>query len=173
MRSLHDARQADLKKNLIPAAATDGSVNWIRLDNVPVSGRLVVMSRSRRIASSYDCCACPCTDDYCCVSIDPYEIAYLLLGSQLSYWSTAEYDDCNGGQSSVAPSFAFGNYAASVRHEMILHKVLFIRCFLFAVKGQAGFTLQDRTIPIRSGFFTICISEDTPPISLMKPALFH
>jgi hypothetical protein len=99
LRKLRDAQQPDFKKNLIPAGATDGSVNWIRLDNVPVSGRLVVMSRSRRIASSYDCCACPCTDDYCCVSIDPYEIAYLLLGSQLSYWSTAEYDDCNGGQS--------------------------------------------------------------------------
>jgi len=32
VRKLRDAQQADLKGNKIPAAATDGSANWIRLD---------------------------------------------------------------------------------------------------------------------------------------------
>jgi hypothetical protein len=40
---LRDAQQPDLKGNKIPVAAMDGAVNWIRLDNVPVMGRLVVL----------------------------------------------------------------------------------------------------------------------------------
>ncbi len=33
---------------------------WIRLDDVPVRGRLVVMQRHKGVASNYDCNTCPC-----------------------------------------------------------------------------------------------------------------
>jgi hypothetical protein len=36
LRKLHDAQQRDFKKNKTPAA-TDGSVIWVRADNLPVS----------------------------------------------------------------------------------------------------------------------------------------
>ena len=42
LRKLRDAQQPDCKNNKIPAAAADGSVTWVRLDNVPVMGRLMV-----------------------------------------------------------------------------------------------------------------------------------
>ncbi len=40
LRNLRDAQKSDFQKNKIPAAAADGSVLWIRLDKVPVMGRL-------------------------------------------------------------------------------------------------------------------------------------
>ncbi|MBZ5535674.1 MAG: hypothetical protein LAO31_06930 [Acidobacteriia bacterium] len=43
MRELRDQQQEDFQKNKIPADATEGSVRWVRLDNVPVMGRLVVL----------------------------------------------------------------------------------------------------------------------------------
>jgi len=60
LRKLRDAQRADLEKNTIPAGAADGSVLWIRLDDVPVVGRLAVVARHGGVASSYDCCNCPC-----------------------------------------------------------------------------------------------------------------
>ncbi|MGH9454147.1 MAG: hypothetical protein ACRD2O_09290, partial [Terriglobia bacterium] len=60
LRLLRDAQAADFKTNKIPAAATDGSVDWIRLDNIPVEGRLVVIERQGGVASNYDCNTCPC-----------------------------------------------------------------------------------------------------------------
>src|SRR5208282_1630101 len=36
LRKLRDTGPRDYKKKRIPAGATDGSVLWIRLDNVPV-----------------------------------------------------------------------------------------------------------------------------------------
>ncbi|MGH9455872.1 MAG: hypothetical protein ACRD2O_18090, partial [Terriglobia bacterium] len=44
IRALRDAQLADFRKSKIPADAADGSVNWVRLDNVPVMGRLMVIS---------------------------------------------------------------------------------------------------------------------------------
>jgi hypothetical protein len=60
MRKLRDAQVPDFKNNKIPAAATDGSVTWVRADNLPVMGRLMVIHRQQGIASNYDCCICPC-----------------------------------------------------------------------------------------------------------------
>jgi hypothetical protein len=57
-------QQPDFKKNKIPAAATDGSVGWIRIDNVPVMGRLAVIARHGGVASSFDCCVCICPAYY-------------------------------------------------------------------------------------------------------------
>jgi hypothetical protein len=42
---LRDPQQADFQGHVIPAQATDGSVNWIRLDNLPVMCRVVAISR--------------------------------------------------------------------------------------------------------------------------------
>ncbi len=46
IRQLRDAQLADFRGNKIPAAATDGSVGWIRIDNVPVMGRSVKTQNS-------------------------------------------------------------------------------------------------------------------------------
>jgi hypothetical protein len=55
MRKLRDGQEKDFKGNKIPASASDGSVNWIRLDNVAVSGRMVVLKRHGAMASGYNC----------------------------------------------------------------------------------------------------------------------
>jgi hypothetical protein len=60
IRKLRDAQTADFKGHLIAADATDGAVNWTRIDNVPVEGRLVVVQRNGGVASNYDCCTCIC-----------------------------------------------------------------------------------------------------------------
>jgi hypothetical protein len=61
---LRDAQQEDFQHKQIPAGATDGSVAWIRLDNVPVMGRLVVLARRGGVVSGFDCWPCPCLPDY-------------------------------------------------------------------------------------------------------------
>jgi hypothetical protein len=64
IRQLRDAGVADFKGHRIPADPSDGAVNWIRLDNVPVSGRVLVVRRGQGMASSFDCCVCFCPDSY-------------------------------------------------------------------------------------------------------------
>jgi hypothetical protein len=95
IRQLRDAQLADFRKNKIPAAATDGSVSWIRLDNVPVMGRLLVIARHAGMSSSYDCCTCPCPPSDSYIEVDPPRTS-LLPG-----WATqlTAYDykvNCNG-----------------------------------------------------------------------------
>jgi hypothetical protein len=60
MRKLRDAQEADFLGNKIPAGATDGSVNWIRLDNLPVMGRLMLIHRGQGMTNNYDCSSCIC-----------------------------------------------------------------------------------------------------------------
>ena len=91
IRQLRDAQVADFQKNNIPADAADGGVNWIRLDKVAVSGRVVVISRSGAIASSYDCCACPCPDNFEYCEIDVGTVG----NGSASLYCYAYYDDCN------------------------------------------------------------------------------
>src|SRR5208337_4649617 len=64
LRKLRDAQRPDLEKHTIPAGASDGSVLWTRLDNVPVMGRLAVITRQGGVASSYDCTQCQCPPYY-------------------------------------------------------------------------------------------------------------
>jgi hypothetical protein len=95
IRQLRDAQLADFRKNKIPATATDGSVTWIRLDNVPVMGRLLVIARHAGMSSSYDCCTCPCPPSDSYIEVDPPS-TNLLPG-----WATqlTAYDykvNCNG-----------------------------------------------------------------------------
>jgi hypothetical protein len=55
LRKLRDAQKPDFKKNTISAAAADGSVIWIRGDNLPVMGRLMLIHGRQGMASNYDC----------------------------------------------------------------------------------------------------------------------
>jgi hypothetical protein len=95
IRQLRDTQVADFKKNQIPAGAADGSVNWTRLDNVAISGRVVVISRSGAIASSYDCCYCSCPPTFAYVNISPYSID-LVPNGYVACSASAVYQDCNG-----------------------------------------------------------------------------
>ncbi len=95
IRQLRDAQQADFKNNKFPAGAADGAVNWVRLDNVAVTGRVVVISRSGGIASSYDCSYCTCPSGFdSVVAVSPTSFD-LLPGDWMGCTCTAEYKDCN------------------------------------------------------------------------------
>ncbi len=94
LRKLRDAQTPDFKKNKIPGGATDGSVSWIRLDNVPVMGRLVVLERRGGVASSYDYCPCPCPPNFSSVSVSPPSIVGL-PGDTTQCAATGHYTDCN------------------------------------------------------------------------------
>ena len=92
---MRDAQLADFKTNKIPAAATDGSVNWVRMDDVPVTGRVVVISRHGGVASSYDCCVCPCPADYTTCYITPPPPSWIGPHALMRLCCMAEYQDCN------------------------------------------------------------------------------
>lgn len=64
IRKLRDAQKPDFQGNVIPAEASDGSVLWIRMDNLPVMGRMLVLKHGRRMASNYDCGYCPCQPSF-------------------------------------------------------------------------------------------------------------
>jgi hypothetical protein len=98
MRQLRDAQQPDFKKNKIPVGATDGSVNWIRLDDVPVMGRLVVIQRHKGMASNYDCDTCPCPANFNSISNTPDPINLTTPGTTMDCTCTAMYQSCNGIQ---------------------------------------------------------------------------
>jgi hypothetical protein len=96
IRKLRDAQKPDFHKNLIPSGATDGSVAWIRGDNVAVMGRMMQIHRKAGMASNYDCCFCQCPYNY-----DP-PLNYMhptscgvAVGSELSVEFEAGYTDCN------------------------------------------------------------------------------
>ncbi|MDE3179851.1 MAG: hypothetical protein KGM47_09340 [Acidobacteriota bacterium] len=96
IRQLRDAQLADLKGGKIPGAATDGSINWNRLDSLPVMGRVMVINRRAGIADSYDCPTCPCPDKINGLELGP--TAFYLLPSSIEYLtSTGVYVDCNNG----------------------------------------------------------------------------
>ncbi|MGH7971171.1 MAG: hypothetical protein ACREIC_20815, partial [Limisphaerales bacterium] len=71
IRELRDGQAADFRGNKIPAGATDGSVNWVRLDSVPVEGRLMVIQKQQGMASNYDCSTCYCPAHYTALSVAP------------------------------------------------------------------------------------------------------
>ena len=96
IRKLRDAQQADFMGNLIPAAAPDGSVAWIRGDNLPVMGRLMQIHRKSGMASNYDCCYCGCPYNYTpsINQMNPTSL-YALVGDTNSFAFEAGYEDCN------------------------------------------------------------------------------
>jgi hypothetical protein len=98
IRKLRDKQEADFKKNKIPAGASDGSVNWVRMDNAPVMGRLVVIQRHKGVSSGYDCNTCPCSPGFTgTLSIAPSTIGVTPTTS-MGCSCTATYQDCNGVQ---------------------------------------------------------------------------
>jgi hypothetical protein len=87
LRKLRDAQTADLKGNKIPAQASDGSVVWSRLDNVPVMGRLLVLQRHKGISSNYDCSICDCPPAFTALELEPSSITLLVNDT---IWCDAE-----------------------------------------------------------------------------------
>ena len=96
LRKLRDAQLPDFLGNLIPAGATDGSVTWVRLDNVAVMGRLMVINRGAGMASSYDCCVCPCPMNHT-PALDYLSPASssMAVGGSVGLIYYAGYTDCN------------------------------------------------------------------------------
>jgi hypothetical protein len=95
-RKLRDAQKPDFHKNLIPSGATDGSVNWVRGDNLPVMGRLMQIHRKAGMASNYDCgqCACPYNYTPPLNEMSPTSCG-VAVGSELPAEFEAGYEDCN------------------------------------------------------------------------------
>jgi hypothetical protein len=96
IRKLRDAQNADFLKNRIPADASDGSVEWVRIDNVAVTGRVVVIQKNQGTASAYDCCMCPCPESYQSLSVVPFS-AYLIVGGSVLLAANGAYQACNHG----------------------------------------------------------------------------
>ena len=96
LRKLRDAQKPDFRGHKIPAAATDGSLLWIRLDNVRVMGRLVVLQRHRGIASNYDCNRCSCPADYDSCDIEPPPPACRGPHAVMQATCIATFLSCNG-----------------------------------------------------------------------------
>jgi len=94
LRKLRNQQKPDFQGNMIPAGATDGAVNWIRLDNVPVMGRLVVLQRHRGVASNYDCSPCVCPPSYQNFYIIPSS-ATMRVGDSQQFRATVASVDCN------------------------------------------------------------------------------
>ncbi|HVA02029.1 MAG TPA: Ig-like domain-containing protein [Terriglobia bacterium] len=93
LRKLRDAQKPDFKGNLIPAGAADGSVEWIRLSNQPVMGRLLVLRHQQQSASSYQCQTCPCAASYTGLDVTPIEVA-IVVGLDYYFHATASYGGC-------------------------------------------------------------------------------
>jgi len=98
LRKLRDAQTADFRGNRVPAAATDGSVHWIRLDPVPVMGRLMVIHRQQGMASNYDCCTCPCPPTSSpTLEMSPSSVTLLVgTGTGGQFLGNDVTIDCNG-----------------------------------------------------------------------------
>ncbi|MGH9449474.1 MAG: hypothetical protein ACRD11_02945, partial [Terriglobia bacterium] len=98
IRLLRDAQIPDFRGSKIPANATDGSVNWIRIDNVAVMGRLMAITRNGRMNSSYDCCVSCCPASLFNLAVTgPYGFD-LLPGQSQQLNDVGYYQDCNGNQ---------------------------------------------------------------------------
>ena len=95
IRKLRDAQKPDFQGNVIPAAASDGSVVWARMEDVPVTGRLVVMQRHKAIASNYTCgTGCPCPTNFVSLVVTCTGHPILVAGTD-QHFSTETRRDCN------------------------------------------------------------------------------
>ncbi len=98
IRQLRDAQVADFKGDKIPLNATDSSVNWVRIDDVPMCGRLMVIRKGQGVVTSYDCptCMCPLSAEGLIVS--PANSFEVLPGQTWDCTATLNSADCNGNQ---------------------------------------------------------------------------
>ena len=96
LRKLRDAQKPDFNKNKVPAGAADGSVIWIRGDNLPVMGRLMLIHRRQGMASNYDCnqCACPYTYDPALNYANPAS-QNIAVGQNFTCHNYGGFQDCN------------------------------------------------------------------------------
>jgi hypothetical protein len=94
LRKLRDAQKPDFFGNRIPAGATDGNVVWIRVDNVPVAGRVLVVQRHKSLASSCECGICSCPLSFLTFAGTP-DVFTLLLTQNVAFTGTGNYADCN------------------------------------------------------------------------------
>jgi hypothetical protein len=95
MRKLRDAQQPDFKNHKIPAAATDGSVMWARLDKLRVMGHMIVVQHHQDIAGDIlPVCPCPLSYDPGLNYVTP-ETLDLLLGETLDFTFYGAFEDCN------------------------------------------------------------------------------
>jgi hypothetical protein len=95
MRKLRDAQQPDFKNHKIPAAATDGSVMWGRLDKLRVMGHMMVVRHHQDIASDIlPLCPCPFSYDPGLNYMTP-ETLDLQLGETLDFTFYGAFYDCN------------------------------------------------------------------------------
>jgi hypothetical protein len=94
LRQLRDAQKPDFKGHKIPAAATDGSVLWARLKNLPVTGTLDVVTNGELVTpeQSGSCC---CPANYQGLSLTP-QSPILEPGATLQFAATLSTMDCNG-----------------------------------------------------------------------------
>ena len=95
IRKLRDAQKADFQGNKIPAEATDGSVIWARMEDVPVTGRLVVLQRHREMASNYTCgTGCPCPTNFFSMAVTCQGDPIVVLQND-QHFATQNRVDCN------------------------------------------------------------------------------
>ncbi|MFB3924277.1 MAG: Ig domain-containing protein [Terriglobia bacterium] len=95
IRKLRDAQKPDFQGNVIPAGATDGSVLWARMEDVPVTGRLVVLQRHKGVASNYTCGGgCPCPANSFSVAVTCQGDPILVLETD-QHFATENRVDCN------------------------------------------------------------------------------
>src|SRR5690242_6405191 len=150
IRELRDAQAADFQGNKIPAGATDGSVNWIRLDSVPVEGRLIVIQKQQRMASSYDCSTCLCPAHYTALNVAPGSFG-LIPAVYQDMGSTATYSGCNGSLSyyNVTSSSTWSsNNTPVIKMDSTVH---------YRADGMSGGTATVL------GSYTGCTQYDTNP----------
>jgi hypothetical protein len=114
-RALRDSQVPDFKGNRIPAGASDGSVNWVRLDSAPVEGRMMVIQKQQGMAASYDCASCPCPAGFSALNAMP-DLFSLPPGYYDDIFDTGLFSDCNGYQFYVDVTYSatFGSSNTSV-----------------------------------------------------------
>jgi hypothetical protein len=96
IRKLRDAQQPDLNGNKIPAKATDGDLFWVKMDNVPMIGRTLVINSRRGISSNFDCsCTLHCPLGYVALSVAPTS-ASVAVGNSQQFTAKETWGDCSG-----------------------------------------------------------------------------
>jgi len=179
LRKLRDAQQPDLKKNTVPAAAMDGSVEWIRLDNVAVMGRLMTINRRQGMASNYDCSSCPCPGSYSEAGTDlsPSSFNLAVNGTQ-SISVTAYFENCNGDgyYEEVGGSFSWSSEPTGVVSVDSNGNVTGVAAGSATVVALSTGTIYvpngndclEEEVP-EGGSATVTVADGTPVISSINP----
>jgi hypothetical protein len=131
LRRLRDAQEADFLKHTIHAGATDGSVLWIRLDNVPVMGRVAEITRHGGVASSYDCCMCACPGQYEYTTETPANSCPIGVGSTDQDTAQAAFIPACGGSQCLSHKTASSSWNSSNTSVFMLSSTATQGCVFF------------------------------------------